>query len=124
MTNSVSVARRRFGVAAGSRSVALIAAGIGSAFAAASCCALPIVLGGLGLSTAWLFRVAVWAAPHRTTLLGIASVAFMAGATLLFRQWRVRCDPGVWCSRPWAKVMTVIGLLVGIAMWVGGIEYV
>jgi len=124
MTNSVSVGGRRSGVAAGSSSLALIAAGIGSAFAAASCCALPIILGGLGLGTAWLFRLAVWAAPHRTALLGIALAAFLAGAALLFRQWRVRCDPKVWCSRPWVKVMTVIGLLVGIALWVGGYEYV
>jgi mercuric ion transport protein len=124
MTDSLSRGRRRFGPATGSSSLALIATGLGSAFAVASCCALPIVLGGLGLSTAWLFHLALWAAPHRTILLGVALIALLAGAILFFRQWRVRCDPEMWCSRRWVKVMTVIGLLIGIALWIGGYEYV
>jgi mercuric ion transport protein len=119
-----SLSRGRFRPAAGSSSLGLIAAGLGSAFAVASCCALPLVLGGLGLSPAWLFHLALWAAPHRTILLGVALIALLAGAILFFRQWRVRCDPGMWCSRRWVKVMTVIGLLIGIALWVGGYEYV
>jgi mercuric ion transport protein len=85
---------------------------------------VPIVLGGLGLSTAWLFHLAVWAAPHRTILLGVALIALLAGAILFFRQWSVRCEPEIWCSRRWVKVVTVIGLLIGIALWVGGYEYV
>jgi mercuric ion transport protein len=124
MTFSSFQKRRRFGAAAGSSSLALIAAGIGSAFAVASCCALPMILGGLGLSTAWLFHLAVWAAPHRRALLGVALIALLAGAIMFFRQWRVRCDPETWCSHPWVKVMTVIGLLIGIVLWMGGYEYV
>ena len=124
MADSSSRGRRRFRPAAGSSSLALIAAGFGSAFAVASCCALPIVLGGLGLSTAWLFHLAVWAAPHRTILLGVALIALLAGAIQYFRQWRIRCDPGMWCSRRWVRVVTVIGLVIGIALWIGGYEYV
>jgi mercuric ion transport protein len=124
MTFSSFQKRRRFGAAAGSSSLALIAAGIGSAFAVASCCALPIIFGGLGLSTPWLFHLAVWAAPHRTTLLGVALVALLAGAIMFFRQRRVRCAPDRWCSRPWVKVTTVIGLLIGIVLWMGGYKYV
>jgi len=39
--------------------------GIATAFGAASCCALPLLLGSLGLGGAWLIAVAWIADPHR-----------------------------------------------------------
>ena len=54
--------------------VAFTVGGLGAAFAVAACCGLPIVLGGLGLGTAWLFGIAVRAAPHREALLVLAGV--------------------------------------------------
>jgi len=39
--------------------------GLAAAFGAASCCAIPMLLGSLGLGSAWLAGVAIVAAPHR-----------------------------------------------------------
>ena len=52
----------------------LAAGGLAAAFGAASCCALPLLLGSLGLSSAWLVAVAWLAVPHRIALLIAASV--------------------------------------------------
>ena len=46
----------------------LAAGGLAAAFGAASCCALPMLLGFLGLGSAWLVSVAWIAAPHRLAL--------------------------------------------------------
>ena len=52
----------------------LAAGGLAAAFGAASCCALPLLFGSLGLGTAWLVTVAWFAAPHRLALLAIATI--------------------------------------------------
>src|SRR5713226_6129593 len=46
-------------------SLLLAAGGLAAAFGAASCCGLPVLLGSLGLGSAWLVAVAWIAAPHR-----------------------------------------------------------
>src|SRR5712691_1829311 len=43
----------------------LAAGGFAAAFGAASCCALPMLIGSVGLGSAWLVTVAWIAAPHR-----------------------------------------------------------
>jgi hypothetical protein len=50
----------------------LAAGGLAAAFGAASCCALPLLLGSLGLGSAWLVTVAWFAAPHRLALLAVS----------------------------------------------------
>jgi len=57
----------------------LAAGGLAAAFGAASCCALPLLLGPLGLGSAWLVAVAWLAAPHRIALL-IAAVVCVCSA--------------------------------------------
>ena len=49
----------------------LAAGGLTAAFGAASCCALPLLLGSLGLGSAWLVTVAWFAAPHRLDLVAV-----------------------------------------------------
>src|SRR5258707_10776366 len=79
----------------------LAAGGLAAAFGAASCCALPLLLGSLGLGTAWLFTVAWFAAPHRLALLAVAVICLAAGGgVLLWRRRRVAaaCAPGAACG--------------------------
>ena len=49
----------------GAGAAALTLGGLRAAFGAASCCALPILLSGAGLGTAWLGGVAELATPYR-----------------------------------------------------------
>src|SRR5882672_10543115 len=82
-------------------SLLLGAGGLVAAFGAASCCGLPVLLGSLGLGSAWLVAVAWVAAPHRLALL-ITAVACLVGAAGLF-VWRRRvaaCAPHGACGSP------------------------
>ena len=60
-------------------SLLLAAGGLAAAFGAASCCALPLLLGSLGLGSAWLVTVAWFAAPHRLALLAVAIICLASG---------------------------------------------
>ena len=65
----------------------LVAGGLVSAIGAASCCALPVLLGSLGLASAWLGNLAIIAGPHRPELLDLGQEvveAHLAGADALF----------------------------------------
>lgn len=102
----------------------LAAGGLAAAFGAASCCALPILLGSLGLSSAWLVAVAWVAAPHRLTLL-VAAVVCLVGAGGLFI-WRRRvaaCTPGAACGRPAITILIMGFLPVGAVLVVLGYVY-
>jgi len=102
----------------------LAAGGLAAAFGAASCCALPLLLGSLGLGSAWLVTVAWVAAPYRLTLL-IAAIACLVASGWAF-YWRRRvaaCTPGVACGRP-AVTTIVMGVLsLGAVLVVLGFVY-
>src|SRR5438270_13319174 len=79
----------------------LAAGGLTAAFGAASCCALPLLLGSLGLGSAWLGTVAWLAAPHRLALLTIAVICLVSGGgVFLWRRRMAACAPGAACGRP------------------------
>ena len=85
--------------------------GLAAAFGAASCSAIPIMLGSIGLSSAWLAGVAIFAAPHRMALVGAAVVCLIGAATVLVRYRRaLACAPGAACGNP-AVTPLVIGVL-------------
>ena len=104
--------------------VVLTSGGILAGFAAAACCALPLLLGTLGLGSAWLFTVAAVAAPHRTALLIGGGAALALGAVLWWRQRTEVCEPGAWCAKPRVRLLTLIGLLIGVILLVAGYVYV
>jgi len=74
--------------------------GVAAAFGAASCCALPLLLGSLGLGSAWLVAVAWIAAPHRVALLTAALVCLIGGGVILawHRRTVATCAPGTICG--------------------------
>ena len=102
----------------------LAAGGLAAAFGAASCCALPLLLGSLGLGSAWLVAVASFAAPHRIALLTAAIVCLVAsGAVFAWRRRVAACGPGVTC-RSAATATLVVGVLsVGTVLVVLGFMY-
>ena len=108
----------------GSGAFVFAVGGLLAGLATASCCALPILLGTLGVGSASLFRLAVVAAPHRTVLLIIGGLAIVIAAGMLLRQRTQVCEPGALCAKPAARVLTTAALFVGVALLVAGYVYV
>lgn len=103
----------------------LTVAGLGAAFGLAACCALPLVLISLGLSTAWLGGIASIAAPNRALLLVFGALALAGGAILLWRQQRhaATCGPNGVCTPPAVRVLTLVGLIIGVVLLIAGYLY-
>ena len=103
----------------------LAAGGLAAAFGAASCCALPLLFGSLGLGTAWLATVAWFAAPHRLALLAIAIVCLgSGGAMLLWRHRRIAaCAPGVACGSQALTALVTCVLSLGAVLVVLGFVF-
>jgi mercuric ion transport protein len=113
-------------VPAGEAGAALLAdGGVAAAFGAASCCALPVLLGSLGLGSTWLLGLALLAAPHRLILLAAGVACLAGGAFLLWRQQQAAaaCAPGTACSRPAVRRLTAAGLVLGSILLVLGYAY-
>jgi mercuric ion transport protein len=104
-------------------SLLLAAGGLTAAFGAASCCGLPVLLGSLGLGSAWLVAVAWIAAPHRLALF-VAAVVCLVGAGGLFIWRRVAaCTPGAAGGRPATSILAMGFLSVGAVLVVPGYMY-
>ena len=102
----------------------IAAGGLAAAFGAASCCALPVLLGSVGLGSAWLGGVAWLAAPHQIALL-IAAVVCLAcgGAAFLGHRRVAACAPGAFCRRAIITGLLSSTLLVGAVLVVLGYLY-
>ena len=103
----------------------LAAGGLAAAFGAASCSALPLLLGSLGLGGAWLVSVAWFAAPHRLALLAIAIVCLgSGGAVLLWRRRRLAASaPGVACGSRVVTALVTCVLSLGAVLVVLGFMF-
>ena len=98
--------------------VALTAGGLAAAFGAASCCALPMLLGGVGLGglASAIFMPAL--GPFQAYLIVAALACFVVGGFLL---WRRNA-----CARSGTRMATTItltGLALGAALLVLGFAY-
>jgi mercuric ion transport protein len=101
--------------------VLLAFGGLAAAFGAASCCALPVLFGSLGLGSAWLFGIAIIAAPHRLALLTAAAVSLVgAGLLMIWRRRAIGCAPGAVCARRAVTPLVVVVLSLGAALAVAG----
>jgi len=102
--------------------LSLTLGGIASGFAAASCCALPMLLASAGIGSAWLGVIAVPAAPYRLWFVAFGALALIAGALLLARQ-QVRakqCGANGPCVPVALRLATLAGLLIGLVLlWLG-----
>ena len=103
----------------------LTLSGLAAAFGLASCCALPLFLATLGLSTAWLGGVGLVAASHRMFLMIVAALCLGGGGLLLWRQQRAAatCGPNGACTPPAIRALTLVGLLIGLALLWAGYAY-
>jgi mercuric ion transport protein len=90
----------------------LAAGGFVAAFGAASCCALPVLLGSLGLGSVWLGSLALLAGPYRLMLLAAAVVCLVSGGGLLLR-WHHRAAIA-YAPRAAYSRSVVTGLITGV----------
>jgi mercuric ion transport protein len=102
----------------------LAATGFAAAFGAASCCALPLLLGSIGLGGAWFLALAWIAAPHRIALLAVAVICLAGGALLLWQRRRTSRVPDAAPRRRSALVALATGVLsLGAVLVVLGFLY-
>lgn len=102
----------------------LAAGGLLAAFGVASCCALPIALSLLGISTASLVGVRYLAAQYQQELFHGAVICVGAAAFIMWRQRQaLLCPPGTACARPaldWSsKIALVLAVgLLALTFWI------
>ena len=100
----------------GSVATLLTLAGIGAAFGLAACCALPFLLAGLGLGTAWLAGIGLFAVFHRAAFIAVALIGLGGAAVLLWRQRRT--------MKLTAWAITGVVWLIGAVLFYYGYTYV
>lgn len=99
--------------------------GVFASFGAAACCALPLALVSAGIGTAWLGGISPIVAPYREPLLIVAALLLFVGAVRLFIQFRQAkaCSAEAICSGAAYRYATLVGLLLGVALLIGGYLY-
>ncbi len=87
------------------------AGGVLAALAASSCCILPLVLFGLGVSGAWIGNF-TRLAPYQPCFIA-ATIAFLGyGYWLVYRSSKLACADGEACSRPLPNRIVKAGLIL------------
>ena len=104
--------------------VLLAFGGLAAAFGAASCCALPMLLCSLGISSALFLGLAILAAPHRIALVGAAALCLVGAGIMLALRWRaIACAPGSVCGHRAIAPLVMTLVIVGSALALAGYLY-
>lgn len=111
MLNSAQVSSesRPVAEATGDRNRLLAAGGILAALAASSCCILPLVLFGLGVSGAWIGNLTALA-PYQPLFVAAALVFLAVGFWRVYRRPKEACAEGSYCARPTSNLIAKVGL--------------
>jgi mercuric ion transport protein len=105
------------------RSQRLMAAGgLLGAFAAASCCILPLVLFGIGVSGAWIGAF-TRLAPYQPFFIAATVACLGYGYWLVYRSSKVLCAKGEACARPLSNRLVRLGLIVATILVVAAIGF-
>jgi len=92
--------------------------GLLGALAAASCCIMPLVLFGLGVSGAWISNL-TRLAPYQPIFITASLACLGAGAWLTRRESKRACAEGEACARPlpdrWVKAALIVAALLVVA---------
>ncbi len=101
----------------------MAAGGLLGAFAAASCCILPLVLFSLGVTGAWIGTF-TQLAPYQPYFIA-ATIAFLGyGYWLVYRASKVAaCAEGEACARPLSNWLVRLGLIVATVLVVAAIGF-
>jgi mercuric ion transport protein len=125
MTDNTERASPERGTIRDTGATLLAADGLAAAFGAASCCALPMLLGSLGLASAWLGGLALLAGPYRPVFLTTAVIGLIGGGLLFWRgRSAVIRAPGAGASRrPMTTAFLTGALSLGAVLTVLGFVF-
>ena len=100
----------------------MAAGGLLGALAASSCCILPLVLFGLGVSGAWIGNF-TQLAPYQPYFIAV-TLAFLAGGYwLVYRSSRLACADGAACARPLPNRLMKASLIVATVLIVAALGF-
>ena len=93
----------------------MAAGGLLGALAAASCCILPLVLFGLGVSGAWIGTF-TQLAPYQPFFVAATIACLGYGYWLVYRSSKVVCAEGEACARPLSSWLVRLALIVATVL--------
>jgi len=100
----------------------LAAGGVIGALAASSCCIVPLLLIGLGVSGAWIANLTQLAPSQPYFIAG--TVACLAGGYgLLYRSRETACTDGQVCARPLSNRIVTSGLIFATILVIGALAF-
>ncbi len=100
----------------------MAAGGLLGALAASSCCILPLILFGLGVSGAWIGNF-TQLAPYQPYFIA-ATIGFLGyGYWLVYRSSQVACADGEACARPLPNPLTKAGLILATILVVAALGF-
>ncbi len=119
--NETSLARPEAGRVSMLRTQKLVAAGgVLGALAASSCCILPLVLFGLGVSGAWIGNL-TRLAPYQPYFIAATAACLGGGYWLRYRSRKVACAEGEVCARPLPNRLVTMGLMLATVLVIGAL---
>ena len=96
------------------------AGGILGALAASSCCILPLVLFGLGVSGAWIGNLARLA-PYQPYFIAATAACLGGGYWLRYRSRKIACADGEVCARPLPNRIVTMSLILATVLVIGAL---
>ena len=91
------------------------AGGIIGALVASSCCILPLVLFGIGISGAWIGNF-TQLAPYQPYFIGATLACVGTGYWLVHRSSKLACGDGAACARPPPNKFVKVALIAATAI--------
>ena len=90
------------------------------ALVASSCCLLPLVLFGLGVSGGWIGNL-TQLAPYQPFFMAATIACLGYGYWLVYRSSKVACAGGEACARPLSNRLVQLGLIVATVLVIAAI---
>jgi mercuric ion transport protein len=119
--NQTGLARRDGGPVSMLRIQKLVAAGgVLGALAASSCCILPLVLFGLGVSGAWIANL-TRLAPYQPYFIAATAACLGGGYWLRYRSKMMVCVERDACARPLPNRIVTMGLVLATVLVIGAL---
>jgi mercuric ion transport protein len=100
----------------------LAAGGVIGALAASSCCIVPLVLFGLGVSGAWIANL-TQLAPYQPYFIAATVGCLVGGYGLLYRSRKMRCTDGQVCARPLSNRIVTSGMILATIVVIGALAF-